>query len=481
MNIFAYSSFCLLAIISLLSIPTLQAQDSGYRIEVQVDSFPHQQLYLAHFYGGQPRFLDTVKRNDQQQFVFEGADLFYPGIYLIVLPPRNQAIQIVLDEADQTFQVKANAKAIVADQIHFEGSEANTHFYRYLVELREKRKELADMRAYSKLLAGKEKAKHEKKMRKQITKIRDYQERMVNKSPGTPAALMSGIDREPLFPDFEGSEKEIQQQRFAYQRQHFFDELDIQNSQLSYTPLFYSKVNFYVSKMTVQEPDSVCQAIDQVLELFSVDTTNYRALITYFTKRYKQPRVVGMDEVYVYIYDQYYKTGKVHWLNDELMKSVEVQAEKFRPVLIGKTAPDIEVQRKDGSSIRLHEIDSDYTVLYFWRPGCGHCKKATPNVKAFYQVYQDLGVEILSVCTQHGEGVQSCWDYVAENELEEWIQAVDPYHRSRFIQKFNAQRTPKIYVLDRDKKILLKDFKAENLPEVMDRLMREHPPKKESE
>ena len=69
-------------------------------------------------------------------------------------------------------------------------------------------------------------------------------------------------------------------------------------------------------------------------------------------------------------------------------------AKKLEPLLIGKTAPNIKMQKQDGSSISLYDVSSPYTILYFWRYDCGHCKESTPFMKEFYEKYKVLKIVI---------------------------------------------------------------------------------------
>jgi thiol-disulfide isomerase/thioredoxin len=144
---------------------------------------------------------------------------------------------------------------------------------------------------------------------------------------------------------------------------------------------------------------------------------------------------------------------------------------KLKPLLIGKIAPDFRVEKKDGTKTSLHEVDSDITVLYFWRYDCGHCKESTPFLKEFYENYKDKGIEIFAVCVKFTDEVSGCWDYIEENGISDWIHTVDPYLRSKFTTLYDIQSTPQIYILDEKKEILSKKIGAEQLGEVIDKII----------
>ena len=92
-------------------------------------------------------------------------------------------------------------------------------------------------------------------------------------------------------------------------------------------------------------------------------------------------------------------------------------------------------------------------------------------MKEFYDKYKDKGVKLVAVCTKFTDEIEGCWDYIDEKEIGDWLHLVDPYHRSRYMKVYNIKSTPQIYVLDRNKEILSKRIGAEQLEEVMDRII----------
>ena len=78
------------------------------------------------------------------------------------------------------------------------------------------------------------------------------------------------------------------------------------------------------------------------------------------------------------------------------MKKIIDNANTLEPLLIGKVAPDIRLETREGEPMQLHDIQAPLTVLYFWRYDCGHCKKSAPKMKEFYEAYKDKGREARS-------------------------------------------------------------------------------------
>lgn len=174
-----------------------------------------------------------------------------------------------------------------------------------------------------------------------------------------------------------------------------------------------------------------------------------------------------MDAVYVHLALEYYDKGKAPWISDENKEEIVSNAKKIAPILIGKTAPDFTIQTQDGSPITLSERENEYTVLVFWKPNCGHCTKAMPHVLEFDKKWRDKGVETIAICTKTGKDYDTCWEDVEKKGMQDLINAADQYQKSRILSKYYATSTPKIFIIDKEQKIVIKKVPAENLDAVL--------------
>ncbi|MBL0100050.1 MAG: redoxin domain-containing protein [Saprospiraceae bacterium] len=224
--------------------------------------------------------------------------------------------------------------------------------------------------------------------------------------------IKSNIDIE--VPDFTGNEDSVKYRRYYFYKHHFFDNIKMQHHALIRTPFIHQKVDYYVNKLSNQQPDSLIRAVDIVLGKLEGNPEAYRYYLADFLNKYAQMKMVGLDAVYVHLVENYYKKGKASWVNEDNLKKMSENADDLRPILIGKKIPDITTYEEDGTPVRLYDIQSPYTVLIFWAPDCGHCKKIMPNVVDFYKKNKDKGVKVLGVCTKSGDKTNTCWPAVKE-------------------------------------------------------------------
>ncbi len=449
----------------------LAADNGGHQISVKLKNYEEKELFLGYHYGDKQYLQDTVEKNSNGFFVFEGDEPLPPGVYLVVMAPDNKYFQLLVTNEEQKFKVFADAENPTKG-IRFENAPDNELFYEYLAFL-EQKKPMADKLAAEMEAAGSEaekKALQDKRSRID-EEVREFQEALIRKNPRSLTAAIIKANLPADIPEFEGTEEEIQLKRWRYTQEHYFDNLGLADPRMLRTPFLFQRVDYFVHKLQVQHPDTIAKAIDHVLARMKPAEETFKFYLIHFLNEYARSNIVGMDAVYVHLVNNYYAKGLAPWTDEEQLKKILDNAAALEPLLIGKIAPNIRLEKRDGTPIELHDIGSEYIVLYFWRHDCGHCKKSTPDMKAFYEKYKDKGVEIVAVCAKFTDEIPDCWKYVDENEIGDWLHTIDTYHRSRYMTVYNIKSTPQIYILDRNKEILSKRIGAEQLEEVMDRII----------
>ena len=444
---------------------------NGHEIKVKLNNFEEKELYLGYHYGDKQYFRDSVEIGPDGYFVFSGEEELEGGVYLIILPPDNMFFEVLVNKGDQHFSVEANAKELIFDR-KIEGSKDNQLFHNYTSFLNTKGKKVGELRT---LYEAEKQPSKKKELEDQIEainqEVKAYQEKVVTENPGTLTAATIKTSWDVNVPKLEGPEDVVKMKRFQYYREHFFDNIDLGDGRLIRGPLLFKKVNQYVDNLTYQHPDSITKAVDFLLQKMKPSDENFRFFVVHFLNKYAKSKFVGMDAVYVHLAQNYYCNGVAWWVDDEQKEKICKNATTLEPILIGKTAPNIKMQLEDGSKLDLHDVKSEYTVLFFWDPDCGHCKKSMPKVIEFYDKYHGKGVEMFAVCTKVTKDVPKCWEMIKEKKMGEWINVVDPYMLSKYKAIYDIRTTPRIFILDKEKKIVSKGIGGEQLDEVMERIL----------
>ena len=78
----------------------------------------------------------------------------------------------------------------------------------------------------------------------------------------------------------------------------------------------------------------------------------------------------------------------------------------------GAEAPDFTLPDPEGKPLSLSDLRGKYVVLDFWGTWCKWCVKGIPDMKAYYDKYEDM-FEILSIDVGDSEAT--------------WLEAIDSY------------------------------------------------------
>lgn len=443
----------------------------GYRIEVTLAHFDMDTLRLAYYFG-KSQYLKDTALVDKGKFVFQGDTALAPGVYLVVVPPDNRFLHLLINEKEQHFTASFDLDDIVPSA-RFKGSKENELYYDYLNKLEGRRPRAEELR---KLITtdSENKAGYEAELNTLNAEVKGIQDEIIRKNPASLTAMLIQGNQEVPMPAFVGmSEEDRKVKEFEYFKKHYFDGFDLSDPRAIRTGLMHTKIDFYTQKLTYPYPDSQIIALDYLLGRMKDNKEAFQYYLVYFLNESVKSKRMGMDAVYVHLIDNYYAKGMAPWVEPEQLEKMIGQAEVTRPILIGKTAPDLEFTKLDGGRVRVHDIPADYTVLFFWDPECGHCKKSIPSVIDFYHAYKPRGVEILAICTKTGNDISSCWSTVEERGMNIWVNAADQYLRNRYKTIYDIKTTPQVFILDKDKKIVVKKIAAEDLPSVMDELLKE--------
>ena len=143
---------------------------------------------------------------------------------------------------------------------------------------------------------------------------------------------------------------------------------------------------------------------------------------------------------------------------------------------IGLPAPALDLVDSLGKAVSLYNIPSTYTMVVFYDPNCGHCKEELPRLDSFYRAnWKAVGMTMLGVNIYDAE--QAAWKkFVTEKNLKNWIHAYqtkaakeadEKAGRANYRQLYDIYKTPTVYLLDKDKRIIAKQLTIEQFDDII--------------
>ncbi len=451
------------------------AQEQGHDIKIAVSNYSNDTLIVGNYYADRQIVHDTLI-SQNGEFHIRGNERLKPGMYLAIFKPDNNFIQFMVSPDEQAFSLQVDVNNL--DEIAVEGSIDNQLFFQYIDFIQTQN---AQGQELNEKLQSLEKESEEagvvRNWLNNLSKEVEYfQSIMVSDHPNTLTARLLKSNFSIDVPEFDGEDDEVRNNRYHYYKRHFFDHIELGDSVNLRMPFLHQKVTQYVDNVTAQIPDSIITSIDIVLDKMKPSPETFRFYLSYFLNHYAKSKQVGMDGIYVHLVENYYAKGMATWVDAETLEKLIDNAAMLKPTIIGKRAQNITTSQKDGSQISLYDIEAEYVVLYIFAYDCPHCKKSTPHIVDMYNKYKDKDVKVMTICTKRE--LEECWEYTEQSDMGGFYNTVDPFNVSRYRTKYDVRTTPKIYILDRDKKILLKNFAIEKISEVMEEVMKVEESKK---
>ncbi len=178
------------------------------------------------------------------------------------------------------------------------------------------------------------------------------------------------------------------------QNAHFWDGIESFDGPTDENPVLASQIDFYFDKLVAPLPDSITLEISRLVERTESNADLRDFILWHLLEKYRHPEYMSQDQVFVWLYDQYFSRLEIKNLNETNLAMIRDKAEQLRRLALFNTAPNFMLN----DSLDLQSVESDYTVLFFYDHDCDVCR----------QEMQDLD----SVCTHHPEitvlAINSC-------------------------------------------------------------------------
>lgn len=133
----------------------------------------------------------------------------------------------------------------------------------------------------------------------------------------------------------------------------------------------------------------------------------------------------------------------------------------------GTTATDFAYMLPDNTIRKMHEVAAKYTLLFFYTPGCSSCTYVTKQLKnseIVGKMVQQGALAVLAVCTQDDS---PSWRRYLEGIPHNWVNGCDKGMSLTIEGVYDLRVPPVLYLLDANKKILLKDVPFAQIEEYL--------------
>ncbi len=146
---------------------------------------------------------------------------------------------------------------------------------------------------------------------------------------------------------------------------------------------------------------------------------------------------------------------------DEIRKYLAMKQEAEERLKIGNSAPEIDLNNIEGTSVLLSSLRGKYVLLDFWASWCAPCRQENPVLKKIYNKFRNKGFEIYAVSLDREK---QAWLNAVKLDKLDWICVSDlMYWQSPVAKLYDIETIPSNYLIDKEGRIIRKNISSQEL------------------
>ncbi|WP_339697123.1 thioredoxin-like domain-containing protein [uncultured Roseivirga sp.] len=453
----------LLILVFVLGIPSKASAQEIYNADYSftIEGLPAGENMRLAYYLGDKQYIKQEATSKEGGLVTFQMDTVHIGLYMLVFPDNNY-FEFVAKEPKI---VMKTMKDDVIGGMQVVTSEENKQLFEYLkfnnqtqIEFK-KIEEDTSLDDFRKLAKQDEIGTQRQAKRTEI--IMKYPKSFVAQ------LIKSSIEYEAKEAPAGLSAEEIDAFKFYDYRKHYFDNIDFSKGDLLYSPVYHPKLMAYMDQLTLQQPDSLIAAVDYVLDKSSLNDEYFKYTLITLLNKYAKAKMICHDEVYLHMIDKYYLKGKAVWMDEEGLSRLRVSADNLRNNLCGRLAVNFELPDVNGANQSLYAQSADWTILAFMKIDCIPCEKTLEELSKM----DDAVMPSNKVVTIYKQADQAVWKGVLMSKTKSnWVNLMNSNNGLNELRDYNVQSYPTLYLLDKEKRIVLKRVSASQIIEYLSSL-----------
>ena len=418
---------------------------SQVSFDLIISNYNDTSVLLASYYGEKNKLIDTAYIINGK-FIFSNKE--YPeGVYILASQDKNKLFEFIINN-ETGFSFYTDAR--MSYDVEVRGSEENRVFYehqRFRNQAYREIRQLTDT-AFGANAHALDSIK-ESLIQEERSLIKTYPDLFI--------ARLIKAQQDVVIPDSLSLDS---MKSYLYTKEHYWDNLNLSDARFIRTPVLEKKLNFYFDNIIFLHPDSVIKAIDTVISYARPDEEAVSYLLWYFISKYQNPKYMGFDKVFVHLVDNYFLSEDILNTTSSITEKLKERSEKIKPLLIGKTAPNLNLIDTGNRFRSFREIRADYTLLLFWDYNCHVCENTIEQLKNVLDT-TSCNIKVYAICVNND---LEQWKKTIAAENLGWLHVNGTISTTEdFHDLYDINGTPRVFLLGSEKKIIAKNFKVAQL------------------
>lgn len=251
------------------------------------------------------------------------------------------------------------------------------------------------------------------------------------------------------------------EERAAYYVQHYWDGYSLADTAFIQSDDTEQLFSDFIGALQYVDAEESSTALKRMMSRMEEDSTAYSRFCTLSEKYlYDANSPMRNEDYFIPVLEQMIDSKRL--TEYEKIRPIDQleQAHKNRP---GMTAIDFSYVTPKGKSGRMSAIKADYTMLFFYDPDCTSCQE-------FERVFSEMPVflemqekGILRVLAVYPDDNEEEWLLKSSQMPHGWIVGWNKQGDIRSKTLYEIRATPTLFLLDKQKKVILKDASLEQI------------------
>ncbi len=260
------------------------------------------------------------------------------------------------------------------------------------------------------------------------------------------------------------------EERFEYAAKHYWDKFDFTDTVYIHLPDVTEQafVN-YIGFLGYLPIEKGTANIKDMMKKAETDKKVYVYFMDLYEKYLYDPNSPARDEeLYIAV------------LESLLSSSVLDEVQKVRPAhlleialknRIGEKAIDFAYTLSNNTVDRLYNVKADYLILFFNNPDCETCHAVIQEMSASLLIQNFIKNGKLKILAVYPDDDEPAWRSHMSFIPSDWINGFDKTQTLKNEELYDLKAIPTIYLLDKDKQVLLKDVEYRQLADYLATLL----------
>ena len=404
---------------------------SQVKIRVEIEDY-HQTLYLLKYKSDKSYVIADTAIYSSGQHAFCNATNYPEGIYILADSNQQPIFEILIGK-DQKFSIKVG-DLMRNDTYIIKGSKETSAYF-----------DIYNKTNYNKLYikALESEIEYFPDNIRKIDSIKlnhnKYLESIKIKDRNSFLKTYIKFNKEIIIPQEYKSNSE------QYIIDHYFDHISLRDVRILNTRLLKNKLDDYFNNyMSEQSTVVILQKIDYLINQPTAGFRDYIPQDLYkirdYILWYLYSKYFDNDLIYIHLSDVYFSKLEINNLTQNIRNEIVKRADILRKITIGHLSPTFSYINDEGNQIDLSKIDSENTILFFYKPDCQKCIREK---------------RILGLIKNRHENLTILYINISEENYSKVSQDI--------AVQYDITTTPSIYILDKEKRIIAKNIKAEDI------------------